>query len=541
MRKGGAACLLAALAGLATASCPGSGPAAPPAAAAAGEARFAYPLRTEPTTLNFVTAPDFHAALVVRLIGDSLVDYDAGMRPVPRLARSWEFSEDGRVLTFRLRPEARFHDGAAVTSADVVYTWERVIDPTSRATAWIDALLPVERVEAPDPHTVRVRYPRPYAPALDGWTVPILPRHLYEGRDLERSPLNRSPVGSGPFRFGAWQPGRRIVLRANPDWWGGRPALDALVLEFIPSQETGLQSLLAGEIDATPLTAVQAEAHAGRASFARRFRLLRFEPLFLYYVAWRGDGSNPFFGDPAVRRALSLALDRDSYVRSVLRGSGRAAASLFHPALGAGDPDRPPLPYDPEGAAAGLERAGWRLDRRSGVRLKDGVPFRFTLLIYGAAEDQVLFSQVAQESLRGIGVDMTIQRLDWPTLRERLRDGRFEAALSGLVFRPDPDYVHALLHSSQIDGGQNYAAVRDAALDRALEEARATIDPRRRAALYREVDRRLRDLQPYAPLFVPVQQVAVSRRFRNVEASPRGLLDHFPGAARIAVADDAGS
>jgi peptide/nickel transport system substrate-binding protein len=539
MHRGRAACLLAALAALAAAACPAPGPAAPSAAAAG--TRFVYPLRTEPATLNFVTAPDFSAALVVRLIGDSLVDHDARMRPVPRLARAWEFSEDGRVLTFRLRPEARFHDGVAVTSADVVYTWERVVDPASRATAWIDGLLPVARVETPDPHTVRVHYRRPYAPALDGWTVPILPRHLYEKDDLEASPLNRSPVGSGPFRFAAWQPGRRILMRANPDWWGGRPALDWLVLEFIPAQETGLQSLLAGEVDSAPLTAVQVETLAGRASFERRFRLLRFEPLFLYYIAWRGDGSNPFFADPDVRRALSLALDRESYVQSVLRGSGRAATSLFHPAVGGADPDLPPLPYDPAAAAALLERAGWRLDRDSGVRRKDGIPFRFTLLIFGPAEDQVLFSQVAQEALRGIGVDMAIQRLDWPTLRERLRGGRFEAALSGLVFRPDPDYVHALLHSSQIDGGQNYAALRDPAIDRSLEEARATLDPRRRAALYREVDRRLRDLQPYAPLFVPVQQVAVSRRFLHVEASPRGLLDHFPGAARIAVAADAGS
>jgi peptide/nickel transport system substrate-binding protein len=501
--------------------------------------RLLHPLRTEPATLNFVTAADFSSVLVSRLVGDSLVDYDSRLKPVPRLARDWTFSSDGLTLTFRLRPEARFHDGAPVTSADVLFTYERVIDPENRATAWLDPLLPVARVETPDPHTVRVRYRRPYAPALDGWNVPILPRHLYAGGDFQRSPLNRAPVGSGPFRFASWQAGRRIILRANPDWWGGRPALDSLVLEIIPSQETAWRSLLAGEIDSTPVTPQQREARAAHTSFERRFRIVRFEPLFLYYIAWRADGSNPFFTDPAVRRALSLALDREAYVRSVLRGGGRAVSSLFHPAVGGADPGLPPIPYDPEAAAALLDEAGWRADRSGGPRRRNGVPFRFTLLIYGAAEDQALFSQVAQESLRAIGVEMAIQKLDWPALHERLRSGRFEAAFSGLVPRPDPDYVYALLHSSQIGGGQNYAGFRDPDIDALLEAGRSTLDAERRAGLYRRVDRRLRDLQPYATLFIPIQEVAVARRVRNIEASPRGLLDHFPGAARVAV--DAGA
>src|SRR5262245_44348825 len=144
---------------------------------AAGEygGRFVFPLRTEPATLNFVTASDQPADLVSRLVGDSLIDRDAAMNIVPRLAESWDWSDGGRILTFHLRPGVTFHDGRPLTSADVKYTYERVIDPKSHALARLDGFLPILRVDTPDERTARVVYRHPYAPALSSWEVAILP------------------------------------------------------------------------------------------------------------------------------------------------------------------------------------------------------------------------------------------------------------------------------------------------------------------------------------------------------------------------------
>ncbi len=525
------------------APCCAPAPAPPVGSEVAGPAyggRLVFPLPIEPVSLNFVTATDVPSRMVVRLIGDGLVDHDADLKMVPRLAASWEFSDGGRTLTFHLRPGVRFHDGAPFTSADVLYTYRRAIDPASRAVGRLDPFLPIEQVQTPDPLTVRVAYRFPYAPALQGWEVPILPRHLYEEDDFATSRLNRAPVGTGPFRFGSWEAGQRIVLVANPDYWGGRPYLDTLVFQVIPSQETTLQALLAGEIDFARLTPVQWQAHAQSPGFARRFRTLRYVPLFLYYIAWRGDASNPFFSNPTVRRAMSLALDREGYVRSALRGMGRVASSPFHPAVEGADPDLPPEHYDPAGAAALLDQAGWRVDARTGLRTRDGIPFRFTLLILGKGEDHVQFSQVVQESLRRLGIDMSIERLDWPSLWERLKTGAFQAALSGLAPGIDPDAVYAALHSSQITGGQNYAAFRDREVDAWLDEGRRTLDPLKRSELYRRIDRRVREAQPYAYLFYPVLQLAAARRVQNVRVSPYGLLDYHPGAARFYIGDGGG-
>src|SRR5262245_11925390 len=211
--------------------------------------RFVHPLAIEPATLNFVSGTDQSSVLVQRLVAGLLVDHDASLKVVPRLAASWDRSPDGRVLTFHLRPGVRFHDNAPFTSDDVVFTWERIMDPASRAVGRMDAFLPVEKVEATDPLTVRVTYREPYAPALRGWEIPILPAHLYRGVDFATAPANRAPIGTGPFRFVSWEAGRRIVLEANRDYWAGPPGLDQFVFAIIPSPDTAFEALLAGEVD----------------------------------------------------------------------------------------------------------------------------------------------------------------------------------------------------------------------------------------------------------------------------------------------------
>jgi peptide/nickel transport system substrate-binding protein len=509
-------------------------PAGTPELATNGPGRFVYPLPIEPATLNFVSGTDQSSVLVQRLVGDLLVDHDPDQRIVPRLAASWDRSADGKILTFHLRPGVRFHDGAPCTSNDVVFTYERIIDPASKAVGRVDPFLPIEKVEAIDPETVRVTYREPYAPALRGWEIPILPAHLYRGVDFAAARENRAPVGTGPFRFVSWEAGQRILLDANPDYWGGRPRIDGIDLRFIPSSDTALQALLAGEVDYARLQPPQWEARRTDRAFQDRYREVRFVPLFYYYIAWRGDGSNPFFGDPRVRRAMTLALDREGYVRSVYRGLGQLAASPFQGLLAG--PPVPPPELDPAAAGRLLDEAGWRPDSKTRLRTRGHLPFRFTLLVYSGGEDHVQFAQVAQENLQALGIEMRIERLDWQTLWSRLKTGQFEAALSGFMPGADPDSLYGMFHSSQIQGGQNYAAWKDAEVDAWLDAARRTLNEAERTALYRRVEERVLERQPYSYLFAPVVLAAMSRRFDGALASPQGILGHLPGALALSPA-----
>jgi len=506
------------------------------AAAPREPTRFVFSMQAEPTTLNFVTATDAGSVQVERLLSDFLVDHDRTLAVVPRLAESWDWSDDHRTLTFHLRQGVRFHDGQPLTSDDVLFTYERLVDPKSKAVGRLDGFLTVERVTAPDPRTVIVQYREPYAPALRTWEIPILPAHRYRGADFETAPENRAPVGAGPFRFEAWEPGNRLVLRRNDDYWGGKPALDEFVFRFQPSLDTSLLALLAGETDYSKMTATTWETRRQDPAFLSRYRAIIFTPLFFYYIAWRGDGSNPYFADPLVRRALSSALDREGYIRSVLHGLGSPVPgplSLLLPAAPAEGAGAPAARFDPDRAARLLDEAGWRIDPRTGLRTRGGRPFRFTLLVFAGGEDHVAFAQVAQDTLRRIGVEMRVERLDWPALWSRLKSGQFEAALSGFSPTPDPDSLFGMLHSSQIAGGQNYAAFRDAEIDRWLEEGRRELDPARRDAVYRRVAARLETAQPYATLFSPSVVGALNARFEGAEASPLGILGHVPGALAL--------
>jgi peptide/nickel transport system substrate-binding protein len=463
---------------------------------------------------------------------------------VPRLAASWEHSPDGRVLTFHLRSGVRFHDGAPLTSDDVVFTWERIMDPASRAVGRVDAFLSVEKVEALDPLTVKVTYREPFAPALRGWEIPILPAHLYRGVDFATAPANRSPVGTGPFRFVSWEAGRRIVLEANRDYWAGPPGLEQFVFAIIPSMDTAFEALLAREVDYARVPSTRVASPGAVPAAERGYQEMRYTPQFFYYIAWRGDGSNPFFADPRVRRALGAALDREGYIRTVLKGLGEMVTSPFtalQPAtsLAPADSDTQAhaqaLPQarantPPEDPAALLDAAGWKRDPATGMRRRGTTPFRFTLLVFSGGEDHLQFSQVAQENLRRLGVDMRIERLDWQTLWSRLKSGDFQAALSGFVPQADPDSLYGLLHSTQIHGGQNYAAYRDPEVDAWLEAGRRTLDEPARAALYRRVEERIATQQPYAFLFAPVIVAGVSLRYEGAVISPQGIVGHMPGA-----------
>jgi peptide/nickel transport system substrate-binding protein len=506
--------------------------------------RFVYPLAIEPATLNFVSGTDQPSVLLERLLSDFLVDHDAKLAVVPRLAQSWDWSSDGLTLVFHLRPGVRFHDGIALTCDDVRFTYERLVDPASQSVGRIDGFLPVERVLCPDPQTVEVRYREPYAPALRAWEIPILPAHLYRhaanaaiasgaaSAAPAADPHDRAPVGAGPFRFASWEAGSRIVLEANPDYWGGRPALDGVVFPIVPSPDTALLALESGETDYARLTPALWSRLENDAAFQRRFRTVRFTPLFFYYIAWRGDGSNPFFADPRVRRAMSLSFDRADYVHSVLRDLGEVIPSPFLHLLPPSGPEAAARDAAAERAAAAalLDQAGWRADPRGGPRRRNGVPFRFTIEVFAGGEDHIQFAQVAQRSLQALGVEMRIERLDWPTLWQRLKDGRFEAAFSGFLPNPDPDAMYGMLHSSQIGSGQNYAAFRDASVDSWLEEGRRTLDPEHRVALYRRIEARLAETEPYSFLFAPSVLAALSRRFDGIEPSPQGILGHVPGA-----------
>src|SRR5437867_2641696 len=177
------------------------------------------------------------------LLYSGLVTRDRDLNLIGELAESWRFSKDCLDLTLHLRRNVRWHDDAPFTAADVVFTYETMINPKT-PTAYREDFRAVASVEAVDPYTLHVRYKQPYAKALQSWGVWMLPKHVLEpyvreGR-LREAPQNRSnPVGTGAYRFKEWKPGEKVVLVANPDYFEGRPHISRVVYRIIPSEATG--------------------------------------------------------------------------------------------------------------------------------------------------------------------------------------------------------------------------------------------------------------------------------------------------------------
>jgi peptide/nickel transport system substrate-binding protein len=479
--------------------------------------------------LSLIGNTDSNSSQLASLISDGLIGFDANGEYVPLIASSWTIASDGLSITFRLRDGAKWHDGAPVTARDVAFTIRKIQDPATQARSWITQFDDIVGIETPDDRTVVARYAKPYADALAGWRAPLVPEHV-AGKDetFLTGAFAQAPVGCGPFRFVRRAPGQSIVLEAFQGYWGGRPRLDRVTIRILPSERTGFEALLQGELD---LMGVTPDVWRESLTSPRASRLAR----FVYYrlsgwkIDWNMDGSNPYFRDPRVRRALVMALDRKQFAATVAGGLARPAVGSYLPESPWFDRGLEPLPFDRAEAARLLDAAGWRQAAGRSLREKDGVPFSFTLMI--AAGSQEILDRIAawtQQSLGEIGVGVTIEKIEPRAMIERRRAHKFEAVMASNVFDPIADQFE-IYHSTARDGGMNYGGFSDPEIDRLVAEGRTTLDLTARREIYARLQRRLHELQPISYIFQFAQPVLHDPDLLGIEHSPLGLIQFVPG------------
>jgi peptide/nickel transport system substrate-binding protein len=499
---------------------------APPEAAAAGK-DFVIGYLGDATSLNPVVATDGQSYIAEWPIYDSLVELDDKLGVKPLLAESWEVSRDGLTYTFKLKKGVKWHDGKPFTARDVAFTFYSVLDPkvTTPHRGYFDALVgfpeltnkenpkkPEELAQKPievlDDHTVRFRLRYPYGAFLAVLVNPragIVPEHILKGQDLNTAEFNRKPIGTGPFKFVEWKRGERIVLEANPDYHGGRPALDRLIYRVIPDNVVLLQELRAGGVDfieRPPLTEV------GKLKQTAGLKVLTADNTSYTYLGFRQDLAP--FDDIRVRRALYHAIDVPAIVREVLQGYGAIANGQFPPGSWAYDPSVKPYAYDPNRAKALLAEAGWK-PGPDGILVKDGKRLAFSLRHDQADQTVKDTTIIIQEFLKKVGVEATVEPLDWPTFVKKLFASEFEGIVVGWTNFHDPDpFAWSIWHSSQWKA-RNFAHYKSPRADAALEAARQARDQGERKKHYAEFSKILMEDAPYVFLYFP-QQVYVTRQ-----------------------------
>jgi peptide/nickel transport system substrate-binding protein len=479
------------------------------------------------TSLNPVIATDGISYTVEWPIFDSLLELDANLTVRPLLAESWEVSKDGLTYTFKLKKGVKWHDGKPFTARDVAFTFYSVLDPkvTTPHRAYFDALvgfpeltakdnpkrpdeLATKPIEVLDDHTVRFRLRYPSGSFLAVLVNPragIVPEHVLKGADLNTAEFNRKPVGTGPFKFVEWRRGERIVMEANEQYHAGRPALNRLIFRIIPDAVVLLQELKAGGVDFIenpPLTEV------ARLKQTAGLKVLIADNTSYTYVGWRQDVAP--FNDVRVRRALNHAVDVPSIVREVLQGYAAISTGQFPPSSWAFDPSVKPYAYDPARAKALLAEAGFK-PGPDGVLVKDGKRLSFSLRHDQANQSVKDTAVIVQEYLKRVGVEVTLEALDWPTFVKKLFASDFEGIVVGWTNHHDPDpFAYTIWHSSQWKG-RNFAHYKNPRVDELLEQARRTAVVAERKRAYAEFSRVLMDDAPYVFLYFQ-QQVYVTRQ-----------------------------
>ncbi|MBI2980863.1 MAG: hypothetical protein HYY44_00910 [Deltaproteobacteria bacterium] len=480
-------------------------------------------LAAEPDTLNPITSTDAYASRVDGFLFDSLIERDnETFEWKPKMATRWEISPDQRQLTFTLREGIRWHDGHPFSIDDIVYSFERIIDPKVDAPHLRVYYQEMQKVEKLDERTVRFTFKRPYFMSLTFCgSIPVVPKHLYEnGGDFNSHPLNRAPVGIGPYRFVTWDTGQKIVIERNGDYWGEKPDIKKIRFEMINDDSVALQVLKKGGLDFAGLRPIQWVRQTGSKSFSDRFQKYQFYTPAYSYIGWNMRRS--FFSDARVRKAMTMMVNRQEILKKLNFGLGTEVTGPFYFLSKDYDPDLKPVPFDKEGAKALLKEAGWEDHDGDGVLDQKGVPFYFEFLLPSGARFSERLANILKEDLKGVGIGMTIRQLEWALFTKYLSERNFDAVVLGwsLSLEQDP---YQLWHSSQMEKGSNIVGFSDPEADQIIEKGRGEFDRDRRALLYRRLHRIIYDAQPYTFLYTSPNLVALHRRFENVKVYPAGV------------------
>lgn len=488
-----------------------------------GEARFG--LAVEPLSFNPLVATDDYSQDLLAQLFPTLAEVRVGPGAPPAfepaLAESWELEPGGGALTFRLRADLFWSDGRPVGAEDVRFTWQAQVDP---AVGWPGApsKSTITDVEVVDPTTVRFRFTHPLLdPVLTAVEGRILPAHVWSKIPFEAWKEGEAPkkhVTCGPYRLEKIKPGEEIVLEPDarrPE--ALKPAIGKVIFRIFPHEEALLQAALDGDLD---LAVGIAPERVAEAKATTGLRVVPVEDPTVSFIVW--NTTRPPFDVAGVRRAMTLALDRQSMVDRLLAGVGRVASSPITQGSWASNPALAPLAFDREAAKAELALAGYVDPDGDGWLERDGEKLAFQVLVN---EENPLRERVAanlREQLRQIGVQVVIRKLPMAEVRRLAREHEFTALISS--WRLGPRVGLEMFHSAEAERGFNFAGYTDPALDRLIDQARSTADRDEARELWREVQAKLSEAQPWTLLFERPRFDLVRERLQGVGAEPRPFL-----------------
>jgi ABC-type transport system substrate-binding protein len=485
-----------------------------------------YPLAMEPDSLDMQASNSVVTGELLQNVYEGLLMLDAETKLAPCVADKWETSSDGRTYTFHIDPRAKFSNGRKVVASDVKWTLERWCWPETKAPnaqpvmqyviGGNDVMAGRRRdlpgVRVIDPATVAITIDRPRAYMLyEVGTVGIMCREAVEsGHGKFGSP---QAVGTGPFVLKSYEPGRRVVLEANRDYFRGRPPLDRIIRPVVVSSETSHMQFENGEIDACAASLVDFARDRETPKLRDQCRVVNTGSVS--YVAM-DVRLLPVFRDPRVRLAFARAIDRDAIARVAYHGLCPRMDGVLPPGVVGNDPTARRLTYDPAAAKALLAEAGYPGGK--------GFP-TLTLAYIQSSPNYSATAQIVRDNLKqNLGIEVNLQEREQATLIADLNANRLPFCLMRWTAIDPHDFLPTMLGAGS---AQNHVGYRNPAFDRLCDQADAEMDTAKRAALYRRADDLAMADAPIIPLVNSGEFWLINPRVRDMRSNLGGMLPHY--------------
>src|SRR5215207_4386795 len=467
---------------------------------------------------------------ITSLLYNGLTRLDAQLQPQPDLATGWDASQDGRLITFTLRPDVSWHDGKPFSADDAAYTLSalRELSPT---TALLTDIGKIAQVDAPTSSTLVISLTERSASIFADLAVPILPKHLLIGKNIATLDFWTAPVGTGPFQLGERQPGASVTLLANKRFYRGEPLLDRVAL-LVGDAQVATAALKDGRL---LLAELPWSTGATLSQTIPSIQTGTYPENGYYYMAFNTRTGRPF-ADARVRNALAAAIDMPKLVRDVTGGQGLLIATGIAPGSWADVIPPPTTTVDLDRARTLLDEAGWKLPDAGAIRQQAGVTLTAQLYVRGDDPRRVRAAELIAQAAQQIGIDISVQRADFESvikskyappydfdqLLGSWSNGAGDLGFADYAFYDPDDF--ALFHSSQINQGVidtravlNVGGFNDPAYDNQSAAARQLYDPAERLKAIRQAQQRIIEQRPYLFLWADRIPVALSPRVTTLD------------------------
>ena len=466
-----------------------------------------YATGTDVQTLDPQFITDVPTSRIVMHMHETLVRLDATGNILPQLATSWTTSDDKLTWTFKLREGVRFHDGTAFDAAAVKSTFDRMRDPAT-ASPRRSALAAVKEIKVVDDRTVAVVTQQPFAPLLaqlSSYNLAILSPAQTQKVGVR---YREQPSGTGPFKLKSWQPGERITLARNDDYWGEKPRLDGLEARVVPEDSARVLLLLGGEADVIASVPTVMLKRLETSPAVKVLKKTGFRTIYLGL----NNAIKPF-DDRRVREAVAHAIDVKGLLRGVLSGIGSLGGGLESPVITGAHQSLAPYPYDPAKAKQLLAAAG----HPNGFETTFYVPTGRYLM------DRQL-GEAIQAQLAEVGIKARIQSPEWGAFIAVTDKKQAPMFILGKG-SPTGDLDFTLTLMAKSDGRMNAYALNNPEIDKLILEQRAAVDPGKRNDILKRIQELIYQDIPVVVLFYEEQLFATRASVRDVAIYPNEFVD----------------